>query len=104
MITSSMESDNPVVTQCESIQVNHVAPVPPHAIWLRRLGNKVYSRIEYTYQDSKSSSNTETRLAMLSSIVQVLHLMLMSLLNNPFASSRICWPSCNHLNQDKKSW
>jgi len=43
MITSSIESNNVHVNQIESIQINHVAEVPPWAIWLESLQKIMYS-------------------------------------------------------------
>jgi len=41
MITSSIESNNLYVQQIEGIEVNYIAEVPLHAIWVRHQQEKV---------------------------------------------------------------
>jgi len=102
MITLSFESKNLHVNQIQTIQVNHVAHVPPCAIWLRRQRKQVYSPLDCANRDDISGSHTKTRLTMVASIVQVLHLRLMSLLDNHHTSSLTFRPCCKQSNESKK--
>ena len=73
MITLSIESNNLHVKQIECIQVNCVAQVPPHAIWLRCLLKKVYSILNGTYKDNISGSDAEKKLTIVASSMEGLH-------------------------------
>jgi len=61
-MTSNIESNNQPVKYIRSIQVNHVAKVPPHAIWQWRRQNEVYSPLDRTYGDNRRCSKEEIGL------------------------------------------
>jgi len=102
MINSSIESNNQHVKQIECIQVNHVAPVPPHAFWLQRQRKTVYNLLGCAYRDYTSGSDAEKRLMTVASMMQELQERLMSLLDNHHTSSLTYWRWCKLLNQDKE--
>jgi len=101
-IPSSIESNNPHAKQIQIIQLNGVAQVPLHAIWLRRQRRKVYSPLDRVCSNVITDFNAELRLTTVASIMQRLHHRLMSLLDNHLTSSLTHRPGCNHLNQGKK--
>jgi len=102
MITSSIESNNLHVKQIQGIEVNHVAEVPPSAIWLRHLQKTVYSPLDQADSDDISGSDVENRLMTAASIRQGLNRTLLSLLDNHNTSSLIYLPHNKHRNQNKK--
>jgi len=101
MSTSSIELNYLHVKQIDSVQLNSVAQVPPHAIWLRDEKKMVYRLLDRAYRDDISISDTRKRLAMVASIVKGLLWLLMSLLDNHDTSNLMYWPCCKRLNQGK---
>jgi hypothetical protein len=81
-ITSSIELNIIYIQQIGRIQVNHVAQVPLHAIWLWCQQKTVYSSCDHAYRHNMSGSDVDKRIRTVASIVQGLHQWLMPLLNN----------------------
>jgi len=77
------------VKQTKSIEVNRVAQVPLHAIWLWCQEKMVYNTLDCIHTDDLSDSKAEKRFMTVASIVQGQHLRLMSLLDNYHTSSLI---------------
>jgi len=73
MITSSIESNHLLAKGIETIQVNRVARVQLHAIWLQRQGKTVYSPLSRTYRDDISGVYTDKMCTKVASILQWLH-------------------------------
>jgi len=102
MITSNIESNNVHITQIESIQVNRVAQVSPHAILLWPEQKEVSSNEDPAKRDDISGSDTKCRLTTVASIVQGLHRRLISLLHIHHTSSLMYRPCYKPLDKGRK--
>jgi len=94
MISSSIELNNLDLKQIVIMQVNCIAQVPQHTIWLWRQRKQEYSPSNCPYKDDLSGSEAENRHVTVSFIMQELHQRLMSLLDNFHTSSLMyqpCW-------------
>jgi len=87
MITLTIKLNNLHVKQIESIEVNYVAQVQLHAIWLWHQQKKMYSPLNYASEESITGSDTKKRLTMAAAIMQGLHQRLMSLLDKNHTTS-----------------
>lgn len=102
MICSSIESNNPELQQIERIEVNSVAQVPPHAIWLWRQQKTLYHSLDFADRGNLSISDAEKRLMMVVSIMEGLHQRWMLLLDKHHTCSPLYQPCWKYLNHSKK--
>lgn len=83
------------------MQVNRVAQVLLHAIWVQYQWEKMYSQLDCAYRYNISGSNSEIKLTMVVSIMRMLNQRLLSLLDNDHTNSLTYRPFWTPLNQAK---